>query len=199
MNQEQEAKKVVEQYVKNGIKYFGVDWDFTALRIHTSDITTFYKAAGNNEPFLKFKWSQDKKSALAFFSIPPSVEHYANPELYKQIVLQCLSNDIKPFICSFGSRMAIKNYVELLFGENQQVFNDENVFTPSMYGELDFTGLRDKQNSLDHVSNGQPLSVVFYDDSSSIINTAKAHGYKFATFVPSGGLKSVETYLNFTK
>jgi hypothetical protein len=193
--QEQEAKTIVEQFLKNGIKYFGVDWDFTALQIHTSEITTFYEASENGEAFLKFKWGEDKKSALPFFSILPSLEHYANPQLYKQIVLQCLANGIKPFISSFGSRMAIKNYVELLFGEDQKIFNDDNVFTPSTFGEFDFTGLQDKQGSLDKFSNGEPLSVAFYDDSSSIIATAKKCGYKFATFVPGGGLNSMKCYL----
>ena len=167
-----------------GIRYFGVDWDLTALKIHTSSITSFCQAAGDGEAFLKYQWSADKKSALPFFVVPPSLKHYANPDLYKEIVLQCLNNDIKPFIASFGSRMAIKNYIELLFGEEQTIFNDDNVFTPSTIGEFDFTGLSDKQAFLDTISQNTPLSVAFYDDSSSIISIALEQGYKFATFVP---------------
>ena len=199
---EQDSKRlsIVQYYLDNGIKYVCFDWDFTVLAIHTSRILLPFVSGRPSIDYLK--WTEASGMDLtAYVKSLPSVDQYANGELFKQVVLQCIENGIAVHIMSFGYRALICGYVEALFGKDQKIFSDANVHTPSNFGINDFcSALGNKNQMLEKLglADTDKSAVIFYDDDVRNINAAMEDGFKNSVCVPaSRGLSEENLYFPF--
>ena len=188
-----EAKEIVEVYIKNGIKHVVWDFDLTVLGLHSADIVLKISS-----DLMTARWNDAKCDSIG----PCNLNYYANANLFKDVVLECKRNNIKVYIASFGYRLFIKGQIEILFGKDQDIFNDDNVWTPSDFGFNDFDDMGDKLKMLNKIKldNGDKNQVLFYDDSYKNITSAVADGFKHAFLVNNRfndvGLTSKEKYLS---
>jgi hypothetical protein len=219
------ATLIVQEYKANGITDVACDWDLTILKIHTSALLRHSSDfIPKNSYFSSCKWfwekdekvKESKKDLLTFLSRPIALTDYANHELFREVVIQSVAAGIRFHILSFGYRVIIRMYIELLFGSTQTIFNDENVVTPSDFGFFDFTydlitklpmlkRLKDHfvctiqqgdDQDLKH-NNGDDddkKKIVFYDDSTSDIGISLLAGYKYSILVAEGGLLDKDSY-----
>ena len=200
MTSTQEAKKIVQSLLDKGVKHFCTDWDLTALKIHTSETIL-------RPPYAVDMDSSDWKTCTEMDvsknvrpGREPCLAHFANPALFKEVITECLAQGIKVYIMSFGFRALICKYVEALFGKDQTIFTDANVFTPSNFGGYtDFCSMGNKLAMLAKVVVADKATVALFDDGESIIEGAKEAGYIHSVWVPEDhqpGLSGVEKYFN---
>lgn len=188
------SDKIIQHYLKKGIKYVAFDWDCTILGIHSCEL--FNQEKGPSDPKVLFTtWSSSIDLMKPYYHNPPKLEHYANSELFKHVILDCLSNNIAVYIVSFGYRILIKTYVEMLFGPDQTVFGDHNVFTPSMFNQGDFGDMGNKQRMILKIGSPKPSQLLFYDDSRNNISHALIEDYCLGHLVSNEGLGSIQDYL----
>lgn len=212
---ESNAQKIIEMYQREGIKFVCFDWDLTALSTHTGDViqthpqdsqisraTWFFdkideKDLQSRELNKKYL---DKNCFQSYLMRPINENDFANAALFKQVVLKCLENDIRVYIMSFGYRILIRYCVELIFGLDQDIFNDNNVFTPSNFGVDDYTSLNHKNEMLQKLPFSNRSQVKFYDDDNNNINNAISAGFLHSKLVISKdktkacGLASIDQY-----
>jgi hypothetical protein len=91
----------------------------------------------------------------------------------------------------------------LLFGKNQSYFDDGNVWTPSEFGDDDFTGSSSKNAMLEQLSIYSNDKIQFYDDDHRNISQAKEIGIVNSVLVKCTrtkcGLATIDDYIPFTK
>lgn len=185
---------------KRNIKLVIFDFDNTILNTHSTwmvnkNFYNFIDKYGNTSwqtnPYIHIGKSMDYWSN--WFLEKPSLDHFTDYGLFITLINKLKQNDINVGIASFGHKIIIKIYVELLLGKNQKIFSQKNVTTPSDFIKINYefreynsrndvgnyamrvndhtTALMDKTNQIKLLSkrfNINPTNTILFDDN--IIN-----------------------------
>ena len=201
----EDAQKIVAKFQAKKIKHVVFDWNNTVLSVHEADLLPdIYHTASGNDSLHFARWTSAEIQVKGA-SVRCNRKNFANASLFREVVLQCVKAGISVYILSFGLRYFIKKDVELLFGRDQTIFSDTNVFTPSDFGVKDYFDMGDKNDMLMKVSSPaasfcfgiSKSSIVYYDDSSINVAAAKKEGYCWTSHVQRRGLSTVADYLSF--
>lgn len=206
LSSDENMDKFISLILSKKIKRVVFDFDSTILGLHTADILSRDMIDKLNS-ISKVRWfdkvEPEYPEVLEKLNELIDPSHFANGELFKLVVFKCLENNIQVSIASFGFRYVIRKYIELLFGEDQKVFSDANVLTPSDFGVEDFTEFSThKENGKVAMLNSiigsdvcEKTEVLFYDDSSTNTYATTSAGFNTKKVNPDTGLKTWDDYM----
>ena len=150
------------------------DFDMTILRIH-SYANNMHSSEINTMNWKKF------------------VAHFWDPIFFRDLVNYIISKKKKVAICSFATYNVIKAFMDRLF-DNNNIFGLHNILTP-LNGEQKYNRTvrigSDKNNLLLELIRDNPgipnSRCIFFDDTQSIIDSAKELGISVVKIDPSIG------------
>ena len=150
------------------------DFDMTILRIH-SYANNMQSSEINTMNWKKF------------------VAHFWDPIFFRDLVNYIISKKKKVAICSFATYNVIKAFMDRLF-DNNNIFGLHNILTP-LTGEQKYNRTvrigSDKNNLLLELIRDNPgmsnSRCIFFDDTQSIIDSAKELGISVVKIDPAVG------------
>ncbi len=150
------------------------DFDMTILRIH-SYANNMHSSEINTMNWKKF------------------IAHFWDPIFFRDLVNYIISKKKKVAICSFATYNVIKTFMDRLF-DNNNIFGLHNILTP-LNGEQKYNRTvrigSDKNNLLLELIRDNPgiqnSRCIFFDDTQSIIDSAKELGISVVKIDPSIG------------